>query len=511
MPVKSESRSTNNKSSILQGRWGKSISPPGKQQSKQLKGNPIIYLGKSVAPPKQGMVQRKTETDSKTQVSMPSKVQQKMEGAFGTSFADVKVFKNSTQAKTLGAQAFTQGNEVHFAQGKFDPNTQQGQELLGHELTHVEQQRQGRVTPTKQAKGVAINDDASLEKEADVKGAKAAQGIAVNSATQTKQLKETGNQPVQRSIWSSIKKGVKKAGSAIASGAKKVGGAIASGAKKAWSGIKEAGGKAIEWLKDKADIIKWMASAGSFANSLWGLIKAKKWSDAYKLSKEGQKPPGMLAKLGAVVGLITGPITLGKSIINIVRASSNKKLVEEAKPAKTDKEKKAKENVNSIQNIRLAMAAGSATDGVLTIVSSIMTLAGAATAGIGAIFGLVIQAVQLIISGAKMIYNEYRKRSKDYKAKVAAENEETAEGMISLQDAKLYQAIGMKYDEGSGALSEDKEEKPQGIKDTMRIKLSDIKRSVKGEEKEQVDVDQTQQKAKIIEHLNKERDDAASA
>jgi hypothetical protein len=49
-----------------------------------------------------------------------------------------------------------------------------GQEKhLAHEGWHVVQQMQGRVQPTIQAKGVAINDDQALEREADVMGARA--------------------------------------------------------------------------------------------------------------------------------------------------------------------------------------------------------------------------------------------------------------------------------------------------------------------------------------------------
>ncbi len=44
---------------------------------------------------------------------------------------------------------------------------------MPHEAWHVVQQMQGRVQPTMQAKGVGINDDVSLETEADVMGAKA--------------------------------------------------------------------------------------------------------------------------------------------------------------------------------------------------------------------------------------------------------------------------------------------------------------------------------------------------
>ncbi|MBN2422746.1 DUF4157 domain-containing protein, partial [Candidatus Woesearchaeota archaeon] len=87
---------------------------------------------------------------------------------------------NSDQATNMGALAYTQGNDVHFAPGQYNPGSQQGQELIGHELTHVVQQRQGRVAPTKQGKGLPVNDNPALEKEADEMGAKAAQGGGAN-------------------------------------------------------------------------------------------------------------------------------------------------------------------------------------------------------------------------------------------------------------------------------------------------------------------------------------------
>lgn len=41
---------------------------------------------------------------------------------------------------------------------------------MAHEAWHVVQQMQGRVKPTMQMKGVKINDDEGLEREADVMG-----------------------------------------------------------------------------------------------------------------------------------------------------------------------------------------------------------------------------------------------------------------------------------------------------------------------------------------------------
>ncbi len=43
--------------------------------------------------------------------------------------------------RLLGAEAFTYGNHVFFGQGKYQPTSNSGQELLRHELTHVQQQK----------------------------------------------------------------------------------------------------------------------------------------------------------------------------------------------------------------------------------------------------------------------------------------------------------------------------------------------------------------------------------
>lgn len=104
----------------------------------------------------------------------------KMSSAFNTDFSDVKLHTNSSSAESLGALAFTSGNNIHFAPGQFNTNTTSGQELIGHEFTHVVQQRQGRVQPTIQAKSLKINDDKKLENEADEMGKKIASGKSIN-------------------------------------------------------------------------------------------------------------------------------------------------------------------------------------------------------------------------------------------------------------------------------------------------------------------------------------------
>ena len=114
-----------------------------------------------------------------SETSMPAEVQDKMESSFGSDFSNVNIYSNSQKAQGLGAYAFAQGNDVHFAPGQYNPKSQAGQELLGHELTHVVQQREGRVSTTMQKKVANINNDSALENEADVLGKKAADGKTI--------------------------------------------------------------------------------------------------------------------------------------------------------------------------------------------------------------------------------------------------------------------------------------------------------------------------------------------
>ena len=139
---------------------------PFNKPTQMKKANPF---GKSNS----GTIQQKS--------AMPNDVKGQMENSFGTDFSDVKIHTNSEKASKIGAHAFTQGNNVHFAQGKFDPSTKSGKQLLGHELSHVVQQKNGQVKPNIQMKGMAINNEDKHESEADKQGALAAEGKPDNS------------------------------------------------------------------------------------------------------------------------------------------------------------------------------------------------------------------------------------------------------------------------------------------------------------------------------------------
>ncbi|MGB3656138.1 MAG: DUF4157 domain-containing protein [Rivularia sp. (in: cyanobacteria)] len=153
-------------------------------QLKQAKrfGHSISQMkSESAQPTKQNQSQNQNnQNSSSARGSMSAPVKSKMENSFGTSFGDVNIHTDSSQAKSMGALAFTQGSNVHFAPGQYNPQSSSGQALLGHELTHVVQQRAGRVAVPHQSKGAPINADPSLETEADNLGAKAAKGEKVN-------------------------------------------------------------------------------------------------------------------------------------------------------------------------------------------------------------------------------------------------------------------------------------------------------------------------------------------
>jgi hypothetical protein len=103
-------------------------------------------------------------------------VQAAMSKAFGTDFSSVQIHENSSSAAAMGALAYTRGNDIHFAPGRLNTETSEGQQLIGHEFTHVLQQRAGLVNSGVQAKGLMINKDTQLEEAADRNGDRLAAG-----------------------------------------------------------------------------------------------------------------------------------------------------------------------------------------------------------------------------------------------------------------------------------------------------------------------------------------------
>jgi hypothetical protein len=114
---------------------------------------------------------------------LPVAVRGQMEAALRADFSAVRVHVGP-QAERIGATAFAMGNDLYFAPGRFQPDTPQGRHLLGHELAHVVQQRQGRVRNPLGEAFVVVHDQ-MLEAEAEqaARRASACQRLAGNQQT----------------------------------------------------------------------------------------------------------------------------------------------------------------------------------------------------------------------------------------------------------------------------------------------------------------------------------------
>lgn len=108
---------------------------------------------------------------------LPSQMRTKMESAFGADFGHVRIHERS-EVLLLGSVACTCGEDIYVAPGRYNPYSQIGQAVLAHELTHVLQQRCGRV-PFGLPGSLSVNRDLALEVEATVAAAKVSRGEAV--------------------------------------------------------------------------------------------------------------------------------------------------------------------------------------------------------------------------------------------------------------------------------------------------------------------------------------------
>ncbi|OVE82241.1 hypothetical protein BVY04_01535 [bacterium M21] len=99
---------------------------------------------------------------------MPDQLKSGIESLSGMDMSDVRVHSNSSKPAEVQAHAYTQGSDIHVGPGQ--------EQHLPHEAWHVVQQKEGRVQPTTEVNGMAVNDNAGLEKEADVMGQRASNG-----------------------------------------------------------------------------------------------------------------------------------------------------------------------------------------------------------------------------------------------------------------------------------------------------------------------------------------------
>jgi hypothetical protein len=100
------------------------------------------------------------------------KTRSSMEANLGSDFSRVRIHTDALAAESaaaIQANAYTSGNDIVFAEGRYSPGTTEGQRLLAHELAHVGQQGSGPVAGTPTADGsLTISDpEDAFERAAD--------------------------------------------------------------------------------------------------------------------------------------------------------------------------------------------------------------------------------------------------------------------------------------------------------------------------------------------------------
>lgn len=107
---------------------------------------------------------RNVDIHAGSSLHLEDSLKSRIEHSIGFKMDNVEL-RESHDAEAMGAKAFAKGNVVHFAPGQYHPETEQGRELITHELTHVAQQAQGGVCAN--VAGLNVNASEHLESAAD--------------------------------------------------------------------------------------------------------------------------------------------------------------------------------------------------------------------------------------------------------------------------------------------------------------------------------------------------------
>ncbi|WP_074405560.1 eCIS core domain-containing protein [Aquimarina megaterium] len=91
-----------------------------------------------------GNIESKLKSRKGKGTKLSGDIKNEMETGFGASFNAVNIHTDTEavqMSEAMGAQAFTNGNDIYFNKGKYNPNSKSGKHLLAHELTHTIQQK----------------------------------------------------------------------------------------------------------------------------------------------------------------------------------------------------------------------------------------------------------------------------------------------------------------------------------------------------------------------------------
>jgi len=102
---------------------------------------------------------------------LPAATRARFEDSLGGSLADVRVHDGAASAQaaaSIGARAFTAGQDIHFAAGEYQPGTSSGDHLLAHEVAHTRQQVGAGGSPGIHTKLAVSSPGDTAETEADL-------------------------------------------------------------------------------------------------------------------------------------------------------------------------------------------------------------------------------------------------------------------------------------------------------------------------------------------------------
>jgi hypothetical protein len=134
--------------------------------------------------------------------ALPGDVRLQFESGLGADLGRVRVFTGADSAqaaKAVGAKAYTTGEDIHFAAGQYQPESEAGLHLLAHEVAHTVQQAGGAAGQRQHKLEVSSSGDA-LEVEADrvadalVSGSPASVSSAPGGELQREPAEATGAQ-----------------------------------------------------------------------------------------------------------------------------------------------------------------------------------------------------------------------------------------------------------------------------------------------------------------------------
>ncbi|MEM9780212.1 MAG: DUF4157 domain-containing protein, partial [Pseudomonadota bacterium] len=156
--MSSRQHQVQNQESNLQ--LGRRNDPAEARVNRRLEDPGIADLHHDALDPNQGRAAERTDLTPPPELDtmlasggtpLPGALRHTMEGAFGESFADVRLHAGpeaGAAAAAMDNAAFATGQHIGIAPGAYRPDTPAGRGIIAHELAHVSEMRRGLDAPT---------------------------------------------------------------------------------------------------------------------------------------------------------------------------------------------------------------------------------------------------------------------------------------------------------------------------------------------------------------------------